>query len=117
MLEFYRSTPKHFRTNPHHMNLAKPIFTTEIGVYKKLTPNQIQFIEAGCSEGMEYMNYQFTSEKPKTTVEINHPSEPGFIKKVINAIRYYGLNAYRWRMGIVRWKIVLRLLLPPTKPI
>lgn len=109
MLEFYRSTPQHFRRNPHHRKLASPLDTEDIGVYKQLTQKQLAFIEAGCASGMEYMGYAFSGHRPKTDAEIVAPAPPGFLTKVVNALRYYGLNRERWRLGFTRWKIVLRL--------
>jgi len=65
----------------------------------------IEWIESGCAEGMEALDYQFALGKPRA----RRIAPPGRLNLILERLRFYGVKRNRWRRAWMRWKIVLRV--------
>jgi hypothetical protein len=107
MFRFAEHIPHRLTTRPIFKKLVQDVDTESVGGYRRLSPQQVQRIEALCAEGMEALAYPFTIPKPKPA-PISPPSKLDFL---LDRLRYYGWDWKRWRRGWMRWKIVLRVRL------
>jgi hypothetical protein len=107
MLRFFERIPQRLTTRPIFKKLTRDVDQASVGSYRGLSPQAISRIEALCAEGMEALNYPFTSSRPRP-IALPPATKLGF---VLDRLRYYGMDAKRWRRGWMRWKIVLRLRL------
>ncbi|MBI4523744.1 MAG: sulfotransferase [Deltaproteobacteria bacterium] len=105
MLRFFERTALSPETAQHHRKLFGPVDSESVGRFRRLSSDEIQRIESACAAGMEAMGYPFTRRKPKTVI-VKAPTK---WQLLLTRLRYYGANWNRWRLGSVRWKIVLRV--------
>lgn len=109
MQRFFEQTPAHFQALPHHRRLFRPLDTTSVGVFRQLSAEEVETIEASCAEGMEAWGYPFTASRTeRRRTRLVEPRGPT-LGALTDRLRYYRWNWERWRPGLVRWKIVLRV--------
>lgn len=108
MLRFFEQTPETYRALPHHGKLFQPVDEASVGEFTRMPAREIAQIEAGCADGMRALGYAFTTGR-RDRVEVSPPDEQAIWGSVIDRLRYYRCNPDRWRPGLVRWKVVLRL--------
>ena len=97
-------------TQIRHLDLAKlsgPVVASSIGNFREMPATDIALIETECATGMEAMQYEFTTARRRAPAPLAHAPARGVHLK--NRLRYYGFNAERWRRGMFRWRLVLRL--------
>lgn len=109
MLQPSRRIPEQLKAIGHLdlTRLSGPVVTSSIGNYKEMTAQDIREIEAACAMGMEAMGYEFSVSAPRITVPV--VQRPGLVLHFYRRLRYYGRNPERWRRGMFRWKIALRV--------
>lgn len=107
MLRFFEHIPDRLARIRYNQDLLKPIDPSLIGRFREMSKSEITRVEAACGIGMEAMGYDFSGTKPRI-LPIKAPTKFEFI---IDRLRFYGGNRYRWRRGWIRWKVVLRLRL------
>lgn len=108
MLRFFEQTPEHFRALPHHRKLFRPLDAEAVGVFRHMPADEVEAIEAGCESGMKEIGYPFTTSRSEPwTARL--PPERHAVGSLIDRLRYYGWNAGRWKLGLLHWKIVLRV--------
>ena len=107
MLRFFEHIPDRLARIKYNQDLLTPIDASHIGRFREMSKSEITRVEAACGMGMEAMGYEFSGAKPKV-LPIKAPTKLEFI---LDRLRFYGWNRYRWRRGWIRWKVVLRLRL------
>jgi hypothetical protein len=107
MMRFFEHIPDQLARIKYNEDLLSPVEPNHIGRFREMPAHEISQIEAACGIGMEALGYPFSGAKPKS-LPITAPTTLEF---VIDRLRFYGWNRYRWRRGAIRWKIVLRLRL------
>lgn len=110
MLEFHRHTPESFRNRLGGEKLQAPIDQSSIGQFRSMPESDIRIIEAVCAEGMEELGYEFVAGRPTFAPTPTAPSETRW-RRIVDALRYYGLKPQRWKRGAARWKVMARLRL------
>ena len=108
MLRFFEHTPEHFRALPHHRRLFDPVDQASVGEFTRLSVLDIARIEAGCADEMEAMGYTLTT-RSRDRAEATLPDEGRLWGPFTDRLRYYRWSPARWRQGLSRWKIVLRV--------
>ena len=108
MLRFFENTPASVRALPHHRKLSEPLDAGSVGEFKQMPPGEIDTIEAGCADGMRALQYAFAASPPDRR-QTAPPEARRVVGSVIDRWRYYRWNPERWRRGLLRWKIVLRV--------
>lgn len=106
-MRFFERIPNQLARIKYNQDLLTPIDSSHIGRFREMSKSEITRVEAACGIGMEAMGYDFSGTKPKV-LPIKAPTKLEFI---IDRLRFYGWNRYRWRRGWIRWKVVLRLRL------
>ena len=95
-----------------HLDLTRlsgPIVSSSVGSFKQLSADDVEEIEAACAAGMEAMGYELiTSPARSARATAARPSLP---RQAVDRLRYYGLNRERWRRGMFRWRLTLRVRL------
>lgn len=109
MLRFFEQTPAHFQALPHHRRLFRPLDTSSVGVFRQLSAEDVETIEASCAEGMEAWGYPFTTSRTERRLTRPVEQRGPTLGALTDRLRYYRWNWERWRPGLVRWKIVLRV--------
>lgn len=109
MLRFFEQTPAHFQALPHHRRLFRPLDAASVGEFRQMQAEEIRAIEAACAEGMEAWGYQFTAAPPQRRPPTQAEQRHRILDVLIDRLRYYGRDRARWRQGLLRWKIVLRV--------
>jgi hypothetical protein len=108
MLRFYERTPAHFRDQNHHRKLFQPLDARSVGEFSRMSREEIGAIESACAEGMQAMGYAFTiPASDRAGMRLPRKRRGGGF--LFDRLRYYGLNRGRRRLGLLRWKIVLRV--------
>jgi len=107
MLRFFEHIPDRLARIKYNQDLLTPIDASHIGRFREMSKSEITRVEAACGMGMEAMGYDFSGTKPRI-LPIKAPTKLEFI---IDRLRFYGWNRYRWHRGWIRWKVVLRLRL------
>jgi hypothetical protein len=107
MMRFFEHIPDRLARIKYNQDLLTPIDPSHIGRFREMSKSEITRVEAACGIGMEALGYKFSGTKPKV-LPIKEPTRLEFI---IDRLRFYGWNRYRWRRGWIRWKVVLRLRL------
>lgn len=107
MMRFFEHIPTQLARIPYNQDLLTPVNASHVGQFHELPRRDIERIEAACGIGMEAMGYEFSGKKPRV-LPITPPTKLEFI---LDRLRYYGRDKYRWRRGWIRWKVVLRLRL------
>lgn len=108
MLRFFEHTPQHFRALPHHRRLFQPLDARSVGVFRQMAAEEIEAIEASCAGGMEAVGYVVTT-RPEARKALAPTQRKWFLALLIDRLRYYRWSPQRWRLGLLRWKIVLRV--------
>ena len=108
MLRFFEHTPAHFQGLPHHRKLLQPLDAESVGEFRQMPPAEIEAIEAGCADGMRAMRYRFSASAPGRRQD-GPPEERRVVGPLLDRLRYYRWNPERWRRGLLRWRIVLRV--------
>jgi hypothetical protein len=108
MLRFFERTPGHLRALPHHRKLFQPIDTAHVGEFRKMPIREIERIEAGCAQGMEALGYAFTTRRRERAAG-ERPEKRNVRGFLWGRLRYYGWSRERWRLGLLRWRAVLRV--------
>jgi hypothetical protein len=116
MLRFHERMRQSARRVPHHHRLLfAPVGATSVGRFSQMPRRDIELIESACAAGMEALGYEFALGKPR----VMRIERPGRVNFFLDRVRYYGVQRFRWRRGITRLKIVLRVranhLLSSTK--
>ena len=111
MLDFYRRTPTHFMRVPHHQRLAAPIDPSSIGIFRQLAGQELGCIQTACGTGMEIMGYTLATPLPACIASPHVDRSTSQISRALAKLRYYRFDSQRWRMGIRRWSIFLRIKL------
>lgn len=106
-MRFFERIPNQLARIKYNQDLLSPIDSSHIGRFREMSKSEITRVEAACGIGMEAMGYDFSGTRPKV-LPIKAPTKLEFI---IDRLRFYGWNRYRWRRGWIRWKVVLRLRL------
>ena len=107
MMRFFERIPNQLKRIKYNQDLLTPVSPSHVGRFREMSADEIKRVEAACGIGMEAMGYDFSGTKPKV-LPIKAPTKLEFI---IDRLRFYGWNRYRWRRGWIRWKVVLRLRL------
>jgi hypothetical protein len=107
MLRFFEQTPERFRALPHHRKLFQPLDTESVGLFRHLPVEEIEAVEAACARGMETIGYPFTTDAERR--EAQRPKGRDVRGRLLDRLRYYRWNPERWRLGLLHWKIVLRV--------
>ena len=106
MLRFHERLRQSWRPIPrHHIRLLGPVDPTLVGRFRQMPRHDLEWIESGCASGMEALGYEFALGKPRAT----RNERPGRVNFVLDRLRFYGLEPFRWRRGIMRWKMALRV--------
>ena len=112
MLEFHLHTPAAMRGRHGGEKLSAPIDPSSIGQFHAMPESDLRTIETVCAEGMEALAYTFvTSGRPATSNAMYAPPPERQWRRIVDGLRYYGLNPRRWQRGAARWKIMARLRL------
>jgi len=116
VLRFYERMRQVSHPIPHqHRRILGPVDATLVGRFSQMSRHDIEWIESGCAEGMEALDYQFSLGTPRP----RRMAPPGRLNLILERLRFYGLKRSRWRRAWTRWKIVLRVraadLLSSTK--
>lgn len=93
-----------------HLDLTKlsgPVVSSSVGNFREMSSDEIEAIEAACAAGMEAMGYTFTTARRKEYAPA--AERRGRIRLVADRLRYYGFNGERWRRGMFRWRVSLRV--------
>ena len=110
LLSFFRHIPADFLARRKKVALVgSPISDSSIGKFREMKPADIQLIEAWCAEGMKALGYE-PEQPPLKGIQI--PQRSGVMTRIgfyLDRLRYYGINAERWRHGWIRWKVMLGL--------
>ena len=109
MLDLAGRVPDQLRS-VRHLDLSKldgPVVPSSIGTHKEMSRSEIREIEAACGLGMEALGYTFSGRAPRITAPAI--DGPGFLRRMVERLRYYGTNRERWRRGAVRWRMALRI--------
>jgi hypothetical protein len=109
MLRFFEHVPGRLHREEKHKKLTRPIDASSVGTFRQMPAVEIQTIESICAEGMEALDYAFTSAPKFRSAVSRRP--PAILRRVRDRLRYYGFHAGRWRAGLVRWKMMLRVRL------
>ena len=106
MLRFHERLRQSSQPIPGHLRrLLGPVDPTRVGRFRQMPRRDLDWIESGCAAGMESLGYEFALGKPRAT-----PKERlGRSNLVLDRVRFYGLKRFRWRRGIMRWRIALRV--------
>ncbi len=107
MMRFFEHIPNQLARIKYNQDLLAPVDPSHIGRFREMSTDEIKRVEAACGIGMEALGYEFAGAKPNF-LPIKAPTKLDFI---IDRLRFYGWNRYRWRRGWIRWKVVLRLRL------
>ena len=107
MMRFFERVPNQLKRIKYNQDLLTPVTPSHIGRFREMSTDEIKRVEAACGIGMEAMGYEFSGAKPK----ILPIKEPTKLEFMIDRLRFYGWNRYRWRRGWIRWKVVLRVRL------
>lgn len=110
MLRFFEQTPEQFRALPHHRKLFQPLDEASVGLFTRMPIQEIAQIEACCEEEMEAMGYAFSTTR-RDRGEARLPEGRSVWGTWIDRLRYYRWSPDRRRLGVSRWKIVLRVRL------
>ena len=109
MLESPARVPDHLQAI-RHLDLTKlsgPVVSSSVGSYKELSTDEIRAIETACALGMETMGYEFAAATPAIVRPII--KRPGTMRLCFDRLQYYGVNRERWRRGVFRWRMALRV--------
>jgi hypothetical protein len=111
MLAFFERVPESWKTRPGGEKIGKPVDAGSVGSFRKMSRSDIENIEAVCAEGMTELGYQFTTTRSRSPASARTASSNSlsFPKLVFERLRYYGLNRERWRRGMARWRLMLRV--------
>jgi hypothetical protein len=109
MLRFFERVPKHLRDEKKHEKLTRAIDASSVGNFRQMPTDEIEAIESICAEGMKAMNYAFTTAAKSRSSGSGRP--PTLLRRIIDRLRYYGFKPRRWKAGLVRWKMMLRVRL------
>jgi hypothetical protein len=109
MLQFFEHVPERLRAEEQHKKLTRPIDAASVGAFREMPMGEIETIESICAEGMAAMDYAFaTAPKSQSSVDRTPPTLPW---RVVHHLRYYRFHPGRWKPGLARWKMVLRVRL------
>jgi len=104
MLRFFERVPTRLRAEKQHEKLTRPIDASSVGTFRQLPSREIETIERICAEGMEALNYSF-AKAPKSGASFSSVRPP-FLQRTVYRLRYYGFHPFRWKAGLVRWKMM-----------
>lgn len=110
MLSFFERIPERFRNRPGSGRLERPVNAGSVGRFREMSASDIARIELLCGEGMEAMGYPFAGSRPAyQPAHAETPVARPFLARALERLRYYGVNGERWRRGIARWRLMLRV--------
>ena len=109
MLNFVKQLPMAFVGDAVHSQLLdQSVSYASVGRFKELATDDIRKIESWCAEGMRAMEYEFTQHFTPTSFGWR-AAKRGAISETIGKLRYFGVDAGRWRHGWARWQLMLRV--------
>src|SRR5262245_24932490 len=104
MLHFFEAPTNGLPTTPHHRRLRQPVDPSSVGRFRALAATEIAEIEAICADGMDELGYA------RNAATLRHlPPPPGRLATAANRVRFYLRQPRRFRRGLARWRIVLRV--------
>jgi len=109
MLRFFERVPKWLSHEKSHRKLTSPIDSSSVGTFRQMTSGEIETIESICGEGMAAMGYMLTTTR-KIKVSSSR-TRLAFLRKLLDRLQYYFSAKERWKVGLVRWKMMLRVRL------
>lgn len=111
MLDFFQRVPESLSTRFGGEKLGRPIDASSVGNFRQLSDEAIREIEDACGAGMEALELDFAFPR-RNRVSVSGPRPARSVMgRVIDGLRYYGVNRVRWQRGLVRWRLMLSLRL------
>jgi hypothetical protein len=112
MLTFFQRVPEKWKAKRGGEKIAQPVNAGSVGAWRDMPSSDVALIESLCGEGMEAMDYRFAGARPpvvRAAAGAAARSPRAFPALVLERLRYYGTNAERWRRGLARWRLMVRV--------